>query len=336
MRKAEGITLVALVVTIVVMLVLVAISINIAFGDDGIFGIAKQAANKTTEQSDYEANELSKEMATFIDGAVSGVKNNTLINPTTPPENVIPTLASKVTANNYGNTVTYTSPNGISEWKIFYNDGTNVYIIASDYVENSKIALTDLGMVTNGAYSVYWSDLPNTSLTVGKWMLSGNNTFAKTQNGYYATAGLMNTSKWSGFVDETYADSAIAGPTLDMYIESWNAKYPSDKLYLLADSTGYYVGTNSNPTSTFVQMSGTNGYSDTLYYPHPEKWNLCNGYWLSSPSANTTNAINIVHYDGKVIYGNYNDAKNTGIRPIVCLKSTIDGTLTGNNWILEE
>ena len=44
MRGNRGITLVALVVTIVIMLILAAISINLAFGDDGIFGTAKQAS----------------------------------------------------------------------------------------------------------------------------------------------------------------------------------------------------------------------------------------------------------------------------------------------------
>ena len=43
MRKEKGITLVALVVTIIVLIILVGISINLVLGDNGIITIAKRA-----------------------------------------------------------------------------------------------------------------------------------------------------------------------------------------------------------------------------------------------------------------------------------------------------
>jgi len=71
MRKTEGITLVALVVTIVVMLILAAISINIAFGDDGIFGTAKQAGYKQKVETFKER--ITTEMTKlFAESAVTG------------------------------------------------------------------------------------------------------------------------------------------------------------------------------------------------------------------------------------------------------------------------
>jgi len=72
MRNQKGITLVALVVTIVVLLILAAVSISITFGDDGIFGTAKDAANKTANAAHYEANILGSELQTFVDNAVNG------------------------------------------------------------------------------------------------------------------------------------------------------------------------------------------------------------------------------------------------------------------------
>ena len=47
--KHEGITLIALVVTIVVLLILAGISIGVVFDDNGIIKKAQEAANKTEE-----------------------------------------------------------------------------------------------------------------------------------------------------------------------------------------------------------------------------------------------------------------------------------------------
>lgn len=55
MLKAEkGITLVALVVTIIVLLILASVSISLVLGDNGIITRAREASTKTTEA---QANE---------------------------------------------------------------------------------------------------------------------------------------------------------------------------------------------------------------------------------------------------------------------------------------
>ena len=55
-RKESGITLIALVVTIVVLLILASVSITVVFGDNGILELAKEAGEKTNEavKSDLE------------------------------------------------------------------------------------------------------------------------------------------------------------------------------------------------------------------------------------------------------------------------------------------
>ena len=54
----QGITLIALVVTIVVLLILAGVTINSVLGDNGIFSTAKEAANKFNEAQQAEAEEL--------------------------------------------------------------------------------------------------------------------------------------------------------------------------------------------------------------------------------------------------------------------------------------
>ena len=59
MKKAQGITLIALVVTIVTMLILAAVSINISFGENGIFTQASRGSLQ------YRTEEV-KEKITFL------------------------------------------------------------------------------------------------------------------------------------------------------------------------------------------------------------------------------------------------------------------------------
>lgn len=55
MLKAEkGITLVALVVTIIVLLILASVSISLVLGDNGIITRAREASTKTTEAQVHE------------------------------------------------------------------------------------------------------------------------------------------------------------------------------------------------------------------------------------------------------------------------------------------
>lgn len=54
----KGITLVALVVTIVILLILAGITLNLVLSDDGIFGKAQEAKNKWEEAEQNETNAL--------------------------------------------------------------------------------------------------------------------------------------------------------------------------------------------------------------------------------------------------------------------------------------
>ena len=49
MKKEEGITLVALVVTIIILIILAGISLNMILGENGIIGKTKTAKEETTE-----------------------------------------------------------------------------------------------------------------------------------------------------------------------------------------------------------------------------------------------------------------------------------------------
>ena len=58
--KTNGITLIALVVTIVVLLILAGVSINLVLGPNGLITRAQEAKIKTEEASDYELDQMNK------------------------------------------------------------------------------------------------------------------------------------------------------------------------------------------------------------------------------------------------------------------------------------
>ena len=70
-KNKKGITLVALVVTMVVLLILAGVSINLVLGDNGIVKKAQEAKRKSGEASQNDLtsmNELAKELEDVIDG----------------------------------------------------------------------------------------------------------------------------------------------------------------------------------------------------------------------------------------------------------------------------
>ena len=79
MKNNKGITLVALVVTIVVLLILAGVSINLVLGDNGIITKAKEAQRKSAEASQNDLigmNELAQQLEEQINGSTGSGSGN--------------------------------------------------------------------------------------------------------------------------------------------------------------------------------------------------------------------------------------------------------------------
>ena len=77
MKNNKGITLVALVVTIVVLLILAGVSINLVLGDNGIITKAKEAETKSAEARENDLkgmNSLIEQMESTLNGSGNGGK----------------------------------------------------------------------------------------------------------------------------------------------------------------------------------------------------------------------------------------------------------------------
>ena len=224
-KNSKGITLIALVITIIVLLILAGVSLNLIMGNQGILNQATKAveknkagsiqeeiqlaiAEKTIEyyknysetsktyktENDYIKGELSKSggittssgatITADNDGNLSYKNANGVVeatgtydengNVTLDTENAekelpIVNLADTITTADYGKKVDYSvSSNGVTlnDWKIFYNDGTNVYLIISDYLPVNAIqknfTMASYTSTNGDGYSIYWinSDQP--------------------------------------------------------------------------------------------------------------------------------------------------------------------------------
>ena len=258
-------------------------------------------------------------------------------------------------ASHYGDYVEYNVDlNGdgdiTNDWRIFYNDGERIFIIAADYVESDSsylnLSSTQMYRVaddpdySSSIYSLNWYDSVNstTTLTSSQGNADINSTMSSlfiygkylTQNptstniNAQATAAMLAQPAWNGFKDSNgYAEYAVGGPTIEMWVASYNAKGYTP-LYTNVNDTGYYIGNSEGTTDYYYNVTddSNNGYGDTLYFPHQEAVNDCYSYWLASPSANGSYFVVRVGYGGSVSSINYS-RYDVGVRPLVSLKSEV-------------
>ena len=255
----------------------------------------------------------------------------------------------------YGQPVDYTSTNEQNDWKIFHSDGTNIYLITGNYVkvtgsDNSTIdtrklnAGTKMQIASGGkSYRVNWnsSNLPSFNSDVSADIISKFkintsvfNINSKKNNTSYPNAQcvstLLNPSYWTGYIDNSKGNNqtAIGGPTVQLWMDSWNARYPGQEVY--CDSTnanGYYVRKSSGSATTSISLNQNKNNGGELYFANNFS-NLTDGnntvdyYWLASPSAYSSSYLLDVNYNGSVSSYNYNGYYG-GLRPVVCLQSNI-------------
>ena len=108
-------------------------------------------------------------------------------------------------------------------------------------------------------------------------------------------------------------------------MDSWNARYPGQKVYCdSANENGYYFnGSNCYIKLNQNQTDGGELYFANNYRPLRDGNNTVISYWLASPSSSHPDLLIDVGYDGYVgNYGGYG-SNLLGVRPVVCLGSGI-------------
>ena len=328
-KNSKGITLIALVITIIVLLILAGVTIATLTGDNGILTQAGNAKDKTTEAESIERVQVEVAGSYGIDGTIDkeqlnkNLKNingliyngnalsdrNKIANlPATVTLNgydigidanggveKIPEIIAKIRANPqayYGKKVTNykASDSDTNTYRIFYVDKDNYF----------KDGYNTIYLKADFSGSVSCSTSYDASKTLIKkmnplWATKGNTVEAETTtisnlNEQAAVAWLCDPSKWTAYCDTDKANYAIGGPSVEMYVKSYNQTHGDDALgcqYQTNDAPGY--GYKVNET---IQNSGWYTNTNTLDYSMTYKSMYCgqNGnktgdWWLASPSA---------------------------------------------------
>ncbi len=326
MRKTKemqrGITLIALVITVIILLILAGISI-MTLTNTGIFGKAQEAKEKTTEAEENQKatlNEYETQLNIYGEGLTAS------------------DIAKATNKNEiYGKSVEYT-PAGVTTdvgWKIFYSDGENIYLIADNYVERETLPeSTKDGVKTenkpndgNHKRDAYFSNILNdytgsANITNAKLQKLNNSFFSQgftsTNTNMQSVAYMMDTTAWGIYKDsEGKADYVIGGPTIEMFINSYNQSHSMQYITKAISNVGYKIS-NDNGINWSYSVENALSTSDSLYVITSQRDAL--GMWVTSPSASSFDYVINVTCTGE-IRTNRLSYTNLGFRPLVCLNS---------------
>ena len=357
----KGITLIALVVTIVVLIILATVSINTVLGDNGIISRAQKARDSysnSQKSEDEQMAVLANEMAQYdTDNSGSGGE-------TTKP-------AEGITATVEGKTVTITKDN-VADYlgKVVTNYvptattvkiGTNTYTVSNNYrlyyvdfdgkygEKNGVYLKADC---TNKNYSLPITD--TTASTADNVKIKalnpslykdGATSPTASQENMKAVTFLTNTNNWNSLkTGASIADKVnyvVGAPSVEMMMDSYNTKYGlKDKAINIEELTadteraklvyqytsgdlGYKVGPCHDKGTEYDYY--TSDYSVKTDATIDSMYYPGNSqyYWLASPSANYTRLVLFVtcNRGGSVASGSYNT--NNAFCPLVSLKSTV-------------
>ena len=363
-KNSKGITLIALVITIIVLLILAGVTIATLTGDNGILTQAGKAKDKTTEAESIERVQVEVAGSYGLDGTIDkdqlnknlgniaglkigesnfGGENIVKELPATVTLNgydigidanggveKIPEIIAKIRANPqayYGKKVTNykASDSDTNTYRIFYvdkdnyfKDGYNTIYLKADYTGGGSCSTSyDASQTLIKRMNPLWATKGNT--------VAAKTTTISNQN-EQAAAWLCDPSKWTAYCDTDKANYAIGGPSVEMYVKSYNQTHGDDAL-------GCQYQTNTVPGYIYkvkdtIQNSGWYTNDNTLDYSMTYKSMYCgqNGkrtgsWWLASPSAHSSISVCDVGGSNARLYGNnyyYDDV----VSPLVSLKSS--------------
>ena len=350
-KKETGITLIALVITIIVLLILAAVSIAMLTGENGLLNKATKAREDTIRE---EAKEKLKIVLLELqaDKATNSEYNETTYIDKKIIENNMTVKENIVTVDGFEFTIDRSVPTILEETEnvsakdiaknpamyygkeVKYSTKRNTSIASIGKIRNLKsVADVDEELEKEGIkWKIFYADEDNIYLIASNYVKVDGDNYYKIFDTASQNLEYMNTkSNWNKFVGEC-AEYATGGPTLAMFANSWNSKYPDNEITYFGDEENGFV-VNKEIVS-----------EDDLYFNHKEMFFY--GYWLASKSREERYLVNVsVNFWGNnhlVFSGKYEDSdgnealKEIGYRPIVCLKSDIQLQASEDGFIILE
>ena len=354
----KGVSLIVLVITIVVIVIL-AVAIVLSIANNNPIESAKEATNKNNEATLQETAQIiynewyqKNELNQFADNQQRSLTAQEYIREKlqsdygyTQDEAEIVRVsvidgsvavkygAKHIIADDYGKyVINYTTPSkiesdkeyGIGGWQIFYADEENIYLIADDYMnkkydnklygDNYKLSMTYRLSGYNGT-----SDIADNLKKLNRMYFDKG--YSTTNDSAKSVALMLDTNRWNkNFKNEKYAEWAIGGPSLEMFVNSYNNYYTRAKIDIEAtNSNGYKVKLNNENTYHW-SISGLDNSSDNVYI---RPYIKAVGMFLCTMGAqNTKYDIFLVQNNGELKNVAYSHGA-AGFRPLVALKANV-------------
>ena len=284
--KQTGITLIALVVTIVVLLILGGVTINALFGDTGIINRAKDAQNKMDQAAENDLNALN-ELNEWLDGKINGTTGGK------KPLITDSSLTSDDRTTSESTTVIAEDKNGNQvvvpgEFKISKDSGESVEqgVVIEDKEGNQFVWVPVSNINGDGSNKIKKDDGSEVEITLGRY------TFKREKNSttnLYEDGTPTIIQKGSEY-DQTTTEQATAGIL--------------DTKYGVALSTYYFYELNGLRTSNEKDDStGTNTTARNLQ-EFIEKTDTNKGYYIARYEASYGSGYNRSGTDTATKFGN--------------------------------
>ena len=269
-----GITLIALVVTIVVLLILAGVSLNAIFSENGIIKRAQDAQNKMDQATQNDLDSIN-ELTNWLDNQVNGTTGGTTGGDDTSTTPKISTLVGKVVDKNtkaedaYGNKITI--PKGFKVVAHGTVAGSATYTYSGDNIP----AVQDGIVIENGTDGNQFVWVPvgtiknknNTTntITLGRYEFDSN-TGALKSNTPVQVASVENCTQ-EVTINTNYKELSVfraGNSATDSTAQNATARNLSEFISTTLANRGYYIarfeasGTASKVTSKYDQTVLTN------------------------------------------------------------------------------
>ena len=353
-EKSTGITLVALVITIIVLLILAGVSLSLVAGSNGIMSRATSALEKynmaaigeevelamTKLQMDYLAEKYGNANITRSDTFGAYVSERL-------QNGGIETRNGKITSTD-GTTVIYENIDGnkiatgtldietgsvsiagiITDGDVTPEKPEPTEVLATEAIKSENYG-DAVNYAANGIndWQVFLNDGVYIYLISSNYVPSSGMTItsdvAKVDGSDYKMKGnsrdrfiswLTNAENWNAYASGFKGATATGGPSKQQFAESYNAKYGTSHSAGLADS--------------FIVTDKVAPYiiSDT---------SIAYGYWTTSAVSNESSKLWDIDAWGAFNPNDYNRT-NYAIRPLIRLPEGVLAIKTNNVWIFSE
>ena len=274
-QENKGITLIALVVTIVVLIILATVSINAVLGQNGIIGKAKQAKemySNSIAKDNEEMDRLLNEMAQYNEGSSSDDGKVTLpdgwnggkVNPVKSEDNVVVPVPKGYTASTVEGEKSVSSGFVIKEGS---NGGATSGINEFVWVPVSNIS--DIYDEANNAGQLW--DFSGTTSTKRTYPTTKNSGYrepdvvTKASEGSDSTSGTQYDAVSTNLQQAGMSSTATASTFKTQLQNEFNEMIKSAKTYGGFYIGKYETGNLSNSTKAVVQKNNSDINNQTWY-----------------------------------------------------------------------